>query len=177
MSFKLATGLSPSNPPTSRNPRMVCEYGVKDVSWVSVIFYTRPAICDAVRCSRQAQIKLECVSALVLQIGLAREQQNTCELCIRISARYAARGRCGEGTCERRRILGEIPPDRCGSPRHSCAKSMAKREITSRARVTFACTFVEPQTTKAEMLRAKHYLSVTRAYHAREADKRRIHTV
>jgi hypothetical protein len=167
-------GLSPSkNPPTSRNPRMVCEYGVKDVSWVSVIFYTRPAIRDAVRCSRQAQIKLECVSALVLQIGLAREQQNTCELCIRISARYAARGRCGEGTCERRRILGEIPPDRCGSPRHSCAKSMAKREITSRARVTF----VEPQTTKAKMLRAKHYLSVTRAYHAREADKRRIHTV
>ena len=79
MSFKLAMGLSPSNPPTSRNPRMVCEYGVKDVSWVSVISYTRPAIRDAVRCSRQAQIKLECVSALVLQIGLAREQENLIE--------------------------------------------------------------------------------------------------
>ena len=63
---------------------MVCEYGVKDVSWVSVISYTRPAIRDAVRCSRQAQIKLECVSALVLQIGLAREQQNTCEFLVRI---------------------------------------------------------------------------------------------
>jgi hypothetical protein len=55
---------------------MLCEYGVKEVDWVSVISYTRPAIRDAVRCSRQAQIKLECVSALVLQIGLAREQQN-----------------------------------------------------------------------------------------------------
>ena len=107
--------------------------------------------------------------------ALAREQQNICELCIRISARYAARGRCGEGTCERRRILGEIPPDRCGSPRHSCAKSMAKREITSTA--CPCVTFVEPQTTKAKMLRATHYLSVTRAYHARDADKRRIHTV
>ena len=46
---------------------------------MSVISYTRPAIRDAVRCSRQAQIKLECVSALVLQIGLAREQQNLIE--------------------------------------------------------------------------------------------------
>jgi hypothetical protein len=52
---------------------MVCENGVKDVNWVSVISHTRPAI--RVRCSRQAQIKLECVSALDLQIGLAREQR------------------------------------------------------------------------------------------------------
>ena len=157
---------------------MVCEFGVKEVNWVSVISYTRPAIRDAVRCSRQAQIKLECVSALVLQIGLARWPENNrtyanCAFGFRHSTRRgvgAARGRAsGGGSC----ILGEIPPDRCGSPRHSCAKSMAKREITSTACVTF----VEPQTTKAKMLRATHYLSVTRAYHARDADKRRIHTV